>query len=105
MTSDERRIFESYEHAREQQAAGVEPDISCARCEDELDESTAHILGGETLCADCVLDRIFDARFDKSRWAKVSRPEWLEMLEVLGAAANELESSLRRVLRATGKAV
>ena len=104
LTTNERRIHQSHEDAREREACGEEPEIACAECDDALDEEKAHTLEGITYCATCALHQgaVMFHMLDKL-WAGRPAKERLECLEVIGAAANELEGQLRTAIRA-GKA-
>lgn len=99
----ERRIHESHEAARERDAEGAEPEIACQECEAELDEDRVHTLEGITYCATCALHQgaVMFHMLDK-RWAARPAAERLECLEVIGAAASELESALRAEIRKAG---
>lgn len=103
LTSSERRIFQSHEDARERAACGEEPEVACEECEAGLDEDREHVLEGITYCASCALHRASTLYGLDKLWAARPAAERLEVLEVLGAAANELEGELRSAIRA-GKA-
>ena len=103
MTPSEKRILTQHEAARELQEVGLQPDVTCTYCEEGLDEGRAHVLGGETFCALCAIDEIYRLR-SAATWAGLEPKLRLEVWEVLGAAANELEAQLRTELR-TVKAV
>ncbi len=104
MTTDTKRIHQSYEDAREREAEGTEPEVACQEREAELDEDHAHSLEGITYCAGCALHRAATLFHDLEKlWPKRTAAFRLEALEVMGAAAGELESELRRQVRA-GKA-
>ncbi len=104
MTPNEKKILTQHEAARELQEVGLPPDVACTYCEEGLHEGNVHVLGGETFCAGCALDEVTRLRL-AATWSSLTPAQRLEAFEVLGAAANELESQLRGELREAGKAV
>ena len=103
LSQAERSIHESHENAREREACGREPDVTCQECEAEIDEDHAHSLEGITYCAGCALHAAAVEFHDLEKlWPGRPAAFRLEVLEVMGAAANELESALRAELRKAG---
>ncbi len=103
LSHTERRIHQSHETAREREAEGEEPEVACQECEAELDEGHVHSLAGITYCADCGLHAAAVEFHDLEKlWPTRTAAFRLEVLEVMGAAANELESELRAELRKAG---
>jgi len=103
MTPNEKKILTQHEAARELQEVGLsaQADITCTYCEEGIEGKRVHTLGGEAFCAMCAIDEVFRLR-SAATWAGLEPKLRLEVWEVLGAAANELESQLRAELR-TGK--
>lgn len=105
LTSEERRIHQSHEDAREREACGEEPEVACCECEADAggDRQEPHLIEGLAYCTPCALKecvRILGLDGSDVERRGAAR---LEVLEVIGAAAGELESDLRAAIRA-GKA-
>lgn len=105
LTANDRRALQSHEDAREREACGEEPEVACCECGGEAggDRLDPHLVEGRAYCSPCALAECVRILYLDGSVMERRGAARLEVLEVIGAAANELESQLRTALRA-GKA-
>lgn len=92
LTPATRRIHESYEHARELEAAGGEPNAECSDCGRELGEGDEIRLDGALYCARCAVASGADLLW--SGWLARPIPERYRILDAIEEAVATMRAEV-----------